>query len=480
MTKRTNRRAERGQVLVIAALAVAVVLAFSAIIVDAGFGYVNRRYQQNAADAASLAATRLLVGHETRGTAVYGEVDKYIRLNNGDPSLFQASYVNQTGASIGGVSNGGSVPAGAVGVLVTSRKNVAGFFSQFLDRRTFEVAARAQVVSREAEAPGSWSGLIPLAVPKEQFEQTPPSASLVWGPGYAKHYNDLYPGEYDLPSNWKGVLDYDTFSTHTVCNEGNKPKDAECWTKNGLDGSISLGAMVPTFGGDLGNNLSGALSYNIEQHGTFDPVRGEKYAIFFLVAYDAYDADTESLHVWKIPAFKLYASDVHGSSADGEFVAWVDPNGHQASNPSGLPQAPQLIKMVPPGVGLTPLPTTNPPAGTPTSTPQPTVVPATPTATPSPTATAICGVHLSGPNFSPDPKNKNKFDLSASWSTDLSADWTLSWGTSSSYGQNYSGSGTSGSHSWSNLDRGATYYWRLVCHRTGCADAVFEGTYLYP
>jgi hypothetical protein len=55
-----NERQEKGQSLVIIAFAVIVLLIFAVIAVDLAYGYVHRRGDQNAADAASLAGAREL------------------------------------------------------------------------------------------------------------------------------------------------------------------------------------------------------------------------------------------------------------------------------------------------------------------------------------------------------------------------------------------------------------------------------------
>ena len=51
---------ERGQMLVIVALGLTVLIAMAGLIIDGGMALSNRRQVQNAADAASLAGTRVL------------------------------------------------------------------------------------------------------------------------------------------------------------------------------------------------------------------------------------------------------------------------------------------------------------------------------------------------------------------------------------------------------------------------------------
>src|SRR5688500_6164085 len=60
MTVNTPTRAGRGQVLIITAFAMAVVLGIAALVVDLGMSWMLRRQEQNAADPAAIAAARWL------------------------------------------------------------------------------------------------------------------------------------------------------------------------------------------------------------------------------------------------------------------------------------------------------------------------------------------------------------------------------------------------------------------------------------
>ena len=56
----TRRTDPRGQVLVITAAALFVILGVAALVVDVGFSWMLRRQEQNAADPAAIAAARYL------------------------------------------------------------------------------------------------------------------------------------------------------------------------------------------------------------------------------------------------------------------------------------------------------------------------------------------------------------------------------------------------------------------------------------
>ena len=66
----TRLRSERGQALVLAALAMVVVLGFAAMAIDVGYWYSQKREVQNAVDAAALAAAQELPDDPTEAEAV--------------------------------------------------------------------------------------------------------------------------------------------------------------------------------------------------------------------------------------------------------------------------------------------------------------------------------------------------------------------------------------------------------------------------
>src|SRR2546423_15602482 len=57
---REKKRGERGQMLLVAAISMAVLLGFTALAIDMGLFFENRRHLQNTADAAALAGVEQL------------------------------------------------------------------------------------------------------------------------------------------------------------------------------------------------------------------------------------------------------------------------------------------------------------------------------------------------------------------------------------------------------------------------------------
>lgn len=137
-----ERRGERGQVLVIAALAMTALMAFLALVIDVGNAYAQRRLMQNAADAAAVAGTRILAtsaGSGVSDASVLGAVNTYLG-NNGSASsvgggISHAWYVDINGSDVRAIG-AGSVPAVAVGatpsivgVRVEATKQFNTFFA---------------------------------------------------------------------------------------------------------------------------------------------------------------------------------------------------------------------------------------------------------------------------------------------------------------------------------------------------------------
>jgi hypothetical protein len=81
-----HSRAERGQVLVIVALALVVLLGAAAFTVDLGRRAAEERFLQNAADAAALAACRSLTAGSTNSTALQAARDVATLNLDGSPS----------------------------------------------------------------------------------------------------------------------------------------------------------------------------------------------------------------------------------------------------------------------------------------------------------------------------------------------------------------------------------------------------------
>ena len=151
-----NKQHESGQAAVVLALAFVGLLAFSALAIDGGNGYLTRRNAQNAADAASMAGTRELhqILHVLEPWEMPGDPDGFLRQviveaaqrngvpdTNDDPAdavneNVEAWYVNEDGELFTGapVGNFFVIPPGARGIAATTHIPFDTFIAHIIGR----------------------------------------------------------------------------------------------------------------------------------------------------------------------------------------------------------------------------------------------------------------------------------------------------------------------------------------------------------
>jgi len=140
---------QRGQVLVIAALSLVVLLLFVALATDVGYWYGERRHMQNAADAGALAgAWQLCFG--SRDAAVSSAIDYAVR-NGADEDLVIVDIVD---------SDGTPDPVEGNVVVVTAGKNARTFFASLVSMHGVRVNAVAASACGKAL---SGCGALPIA-----------------------------------------------------------------------------------------------------------------------------------------------------------------------------------------------------------------------------------------------------------------------------------------------------------------------------
>jgi uncharacterized membrane protein len=86
MTHRTASRSSDGQILVLVAVAMVVLIGIAALVVDVGFSWMLRRQEQNAADPGAIAAARWLrdpvTGDSVSPASVQGEMNETVAPEN--------------------------------------------------------------------------------------------------------------------------------------------------------------------------------------------------------------------------------------------------------------------------------------------------------------------------------------------------------------------------------------------------------------
>ena len=132
----SERRGQRGQILVLFAGASTGIILAVGLVIDGGYALAQRRASQNAADFAALAGARVIAekigGNAVDGTDlnVQDAITTTLRTNGGAPITFGAPngpiYVNDNGVFTGYVGFG--IPPGTVGVRVDSSRSWKPFF----------------------------------------------------------------------------------------------------------------------------------------------------------------------------------------------------------------------------------------------------------------------------------------------------------------------------------------------------------------
>lgn len=175
-------RHERGQILVIAALAMVALIAMTGLVVDGGAAFASQRATQNASDATAnagaLALAERLGGASTPfigwDAEVASRVDASATAN--DLESYLAVYTNISGgmlSSAGAVVTdmnaaarvgAGTLPAGAAGVAVRGTRTSATYFVRVVGINGYPTSARATAVTGIlAGAPSG--GVLPVTFP---------------------------------------------------------------------------------------------------------------------------------------------------------------------------------------------------------------------------------------------------------------------------------------------------------------------------
>lgn len=119
---RQSRRRQSGQMLVLVALLLIVLVGLLALVLDGGNLYLQRRRLQNAADAAALATAYQIASSATDSSIRSTLIDYAITRNGAGSAL--GVYL-PSGAQVGG----GSVPSGTTAVRIAVTQTVSTFFA---------------------------------------------------------------------------------------------------------------------------------------------------------------------------------------------------------------------------------------------------------------------------------------------------------------------------------------------------------------
>jgi Flp pilus assembly protein TadG len=177
-----TQRDERGITLVLTALLMVSLMALSGLAVDGGNAYIHARQVQNAADAASLAATRKLFAelystadaNDAAGT-ILATAETVATDNSatvaasdceivGEPTVTGGTPPELAACPTVGSTDVANLPAGAAGVLVTARSTSPTTFMQAVGIKLFANAALASALIETATVPVGAEPLMMCAV----------------------------------------------------------------------------------------------------------------------------------------------------------------------------------------------------------------------------------------------------------------------------------------------------------------------------
>jgi hypothetical protein len=177
-----GRRQERGQIIVLFALASAAMLMVAGFVIDGGFALAQRRASQNAADLAALAGAQVIASFVARDTVngtdanVRAAIDRTLAANGAPPITYGApdgpAYFDFGGNFLGYVGTG-TIPAGTTAVRVSSSRSWRPFFLGLIGVTSWDAGATA--AARGGYSPGVPPGgnLLPIGVSVQTYESFP-------------------------------------------------------------------------------------------------------------------------------------------------------------------------------------------------------------------------------------------------------------------------------------------------------------------
>ena len=221
---KSSRTDERGQTLVIVALAMIPILLVVGLVIDGGWAFTQQRHTQNAMDSAANAGAvtlvqnlpfRVLAQTQPKTDAdVLAAIVTTAALNGVSSPAPTAVYTDQLGAQLSpGVVVGslGAVPppAGAYGVQVTGSTSFSTFFAGIAGMTGFKATALATAVAGSINSICSSDepcNFIPVTFPTALTDCENTNKQTAWGSGgpYALTDNPQAVERNNHPAVWIG------------------------------------------------------------------------------------------------------------------------------------------------------------------------------------------------------------------------------------------------------------------------------------
>lgn len=203
---------QAGQTLALFALILPVVLIAVGLVIDGGNALLQRRGAQNASDFGALAGARLIAawidGDTNNGTDanVRLAIANAVAANGGDTQVFGSPsgprYIREDGTLLGFVGAGG-IPAGAVGVQVSSSRTWRTYVLGIAGIGTWNAGATATARGGYSLAGPDPGSLFPVGVSQAFFSTYPfcsgPISANPSDPCYPQH---LTSGNLNVPGGF--------------------------------------------------------------------------------------------------------------------------------------------------------------------------------------------------------------------------------------------------------------------------------------
>ena len=133
-------RSEKGQTLPIVVFFLLILLGIVSLVIDGGMAYAQRRFMQNAADAASLAGVTLMTQGVTSDAQINSRAVQYGQANRA--MTVTVDYVDTAGGVLARAGQG-TYPSGANGLKVTAHTVYRPGIASVLGLGAFNIAAEA-------------------------------------------------------------------------------------------------------------------------------------------------------------------------------------------------------------------------------------------------------------------------------------------------------------------------------------------------
>lgn len=240
---------ERGQVLVIFALALVAIVAMTGLVLDGGSTFVQRRSMQNVADAAALAGAYDYVNNANSASAIAAA----------QAAAAANGYTNGSNGVVVNVSLSGPDSDGATYVTASITKPHPNSFSGIVGMASWNVSTTAQA---ETGAPNGVVGALPLIFNKKAF----PAGN---GPSNEMNFDEPGSGNADVPQQ-ANQFNWTVFCTANgnPCNanssdvqaliDGVGNGDVSYVTKDELIGPLNAGSHTTLFSA-LANLVGGSF-----------------------------------------------------------------------------------------------------------------------------------------------------------------------------------------------------------------------------